>query len=136
MVQDAVNRWWWPSLMMFGPHDSASQHGEQSTKWGIKRISNDDLRQKFVDATAPQAQVLGVTLPDPALKWNEARGHYEYGEIDWDEFWSVVNGHGPVQPRTPAARVKAWRTAPGCARLLSRMRTSARLPDESIRAGL
>ena len=75
MVQDAVNRWWWPSLMMFGPHDSQSQHSEQSSAWGIKRISNDELRQKFVDATVPQAQVLGVTLPDPDLKWNEARGH-------------------------------------------------------------
>ncbi len=108
MVQDAVNRWWWPSLMMFGPHDSQSQHGEQSAKWGIKRISNDDLRQKFVDATVPQAKVLGVTLPDPNLTWNEARGHYDFGEIDWEEFWNVVNGHGPCNRERLAERVKAW----------------------------
>jgi len=108
MVQDAANRWWWPSLMMFGPHDSESRHSEQSTKWGIKRISNDELRQKFVDATAPQARVLGVTLPDPHLRWNEARGHYDFGEIDWDEFWNVVNGNGPCNRERLAARVKAW----------------------------
>ena len=108
MVQDAVDRWWWPSLMMFGPHDSESRHTEQSTKWGIKRISNDELRQKFVDATAPQARVLGVTLPDPQLKWNEARGHYDFGEIHWDEFWNVVNGNGPCNRERLAARVAAW----------------------------
>ena len=107
MVQDAVNRWWWPSLMMFGPHDSASQHGETSMKWGIKRISNDDLRQKFVDATVPQASVLGVTLPDPELKWNEVRGHHDFGPIDWTEFWAVVNGHGPCNRERLAARVRA-----------------------------
>src|SRR5262245_26240648 len=82
MVQDAVNRWWWPSLMMFGPHDSESQHSEQSMKWGIKRISNDELRQKFIDATAAQAAVLGICLPDPNLKLNPTTGHYEHGEID------------------------------------------------------
>lgn len=108
MVQDAVNRWWWPSLMMFGPHDSESKHSTESMRWGIKRISNDDLRQKFVDATVPQAQVLGVTLPDPELRWNEARGHYDFGKIDWDEFWSVVNGHGQCNRERLAARVKAW----------------------------
>ena len=108
MVQDAVDRWWWPSLMMFGPHDSQSRHGEQSSKWGIKRISNDDLRQKFVDATVPQAQVLGVTLPDPDLRWDEARGHYDFGEIDWEEFWNVVNGNGQCNRERLAARVKAW----------------------------
>jgi ring-1,2-phenylacetyl-CoA epoxidase subunit PaaA len=107
MVQDAVDRWWWPALMMFGPHDSQSQHSEQSARWGIKRISNDDLRQKFVDATVPQAQVLGVTLPDPKLAWNEARGHWDFGEIDWSEFWSVVNGHGPCNRERLAARVQA-----------------------------
>jgi ring-1,2-phenylacetyl-CoA epoxidase subunit PaaA len=107
MVQDAVNRWWWPALMMFGPHDSASQHGSQNSAWGIKRISNDDLRQKFVDATAPQAQVLGVSLPDPRLRWNEARGHWDFGEIDWDEFWAVVNGHGQCNRERLAERVKA-----------------------------
>ena len=108
MVQDAVNRWWWPSLMMFGPHDSESKHSEQSARWGIKRISNDDLRQKFVDATAPQADVLGVALPDPKLKWNADRGHYDFGDIDWEEFWNVVNGHGPCNRERLAARVKAW----------------------------
>jgi ring-1,2-phenylacetyl-CoA epoxidase subunit PaaA len=108
MVQDAVNRWWWPSLMMFGPPDSQSVHGTQSARWGIKRISNDDLRQKFVDATAEQAKVLGVTLPDPLLKWNAERGHHDFGPIDWDEFWRVVGGHGPCNKERLAARVKAW----------------------------
>jgi ring-1,2-phenylacetyl-CoA epoxidase subunit PaaA len=107
LVQDAIDRWWWPSLMMFGPHDSRSQHSEQSMHWGIKRISNDDLRQKFVDATVQQAQVLGVTLPDPALKWNELRGHWDFGEIDWDEFWAVVNGHGPCNRERLAERIAA-----------------------------
>ena len=108
MVQDAVNRWWWPSLMMFGPPDSESVHSAQSMRWGIKRISNDDLRQKFVDATVQQAQVLGVTLPDPALKWNEERQHWDYGAIDWAEFWRVVGGDGPCNKERLAARVKAW----------------------------
>ena len=108
MVQDAVNRWWWPSLMMFGPHDKDSQHSEQSMRWGIKRISNDDLRQKFVDATVPQAEVLGITLPDADLRWNEARGHYDFGAIDWSEFWRVVGGDGPCNKERLAARVRAW----------------------------
>jgi ring-1,2-phenylacetyl-CoA epoxidase subunit PaaA len=108
MVQDAVNRWWWPSIMMFGPHDSESTHSAQSARWGIKRISNDDLRQKFVDATVEQAKVLGVALPDPALKWNAARGHYDFGEIDWDEFRAVIAGHGQCNVDRLAARVKAW----------------------------
>jgi ring-1,2-phenylacetyl-CoA epoxidase subunit PaaA len=108
MVQDAVNRWWWPSLMMFGPHDRDSQHTGESMKWGIKRISNDELRQKFVDVTVEQAQVLGVTLPDPDLKWNEQRGHWDFGEIDWTEFWNVINGHGPCAKERLAARIKAW----------------------------
>ncbi|NMG31786.1 1,2-phenylacetyl-CoA epoxidase subunit PaaA [Aromatoleum evansii] len=108
MVQDAVNRWWWPSIMMFGPHDKDSVHSGQSARWGIKRISNDDLRQKFVDATVKQAEVLGVTMPDPELKWNEERGHYDFGAIDWDEFWNVVNGHGQGNVDRLAARVKAW----------------------------
>ena len=108
MVQDATNRWWWPSLMMFGPPDAESVHGTQNMRWGIKRISNDDLRQKFIDATAEQAQVLGVTLPDPELKWNEARGHYDFGPIDWSEFWRVVGGDGPCNKERLAARVKAW----------------------------
>ena len=108
MVQDAVNRWWWPSLMMFGPPDAESTHSEQSMRWGIKRNSNDELRQSFVDACVEQAKVLGVSLPDPALKWNEARGQHDFGAIDWAEFWNVVNGHGPCNKERLAARVKAW----------------------------
>ncbi len=107
LVQDAVNRWWWKCLAMFGPPDSDSPNSAQGMRWGIKRISNDDLRQKFVDATVPQAQVLGVTLPDPDLKWNAERGHYDYGRIDWDEFWSTVNGNGPCNKERLATRVKA-----------------------------
>lgn len=108
MVQEAVNRWWWPVLMMFGPEDKDSQHSEQSAKWGIKRLSNDELRQKFVDAIVEQARVLGVTLPDPDLKWNAERGHHDFGTINWQEFWNVVNGHGPLNKERLAARVKAW----------------------------
>jgi len=107
MVQDAVNRWWWKCLAMFGPPDTASLHSEQSMRWGIKRVSNDELRQKFVDATVPQAEVLGVTLPDPKLKWNPERGHYDFGEIDWEEFWQTVNGHGPCNKERLATRIKA-----------------------------
>jgi ring-1,2-phenylacetyl-CoA epoxidase subunit PaaA len=108
MVQAAVDRWWWPVLMMFGPHDQDSQHSETSAKWGIKRISNDDLRQKFVDAIVDQARVLSVTLPDPELTWNASRGHHDFGAIDWEEFWNVVNGHGPCNRERLAARVAAW----------------------------
>ncbi len=108
MVQDAVNRWWWPALMMFGPHDAQSVNSGDSTRWGIKRITNDELRQKFVDATIPQAKVLGVTVPDPDLRWNDARGAHDFGAIDWDEFWSVVNGNGPCNRERLAARVSAW----------------------------
>ncbi len=108
LVQDAVNRWWWPCLMMFGPEDKDSVHSTQNMRWGIKRISNDGLRQKFIDATAQQAQVLGVTLPDPLLKWNEERQHYDFGPIDWPEFWRVVGGHGPCNQERLDARVKAW----------------------------
>jgi len=107
MVQDAVNRWWWKCLAMFGPNDSQSLHSGMGMKWGIKRISNDELRQKFVDATVPQAKVLGVSLPDPKLKWNEERGHHDFGEIDWDEFWETVNGNGPCNKERLATRVKA-----------------------------
>ena len=108
MVQDAVNRWWWPSLMMFGPADKDSPNSEQSMRWGIKRITNDQLRQKFVDATIPQADILGVTVPDPALKWNAERDSYDFGEIDWREFWAVVGGEGPCNRERLAARNKAW----------------------------
>jgi ring-1,2-phenylacetyl-CoA epoxidase subunit PaaA len=107
LVQQAVNRWWWPVLMMFGPSDKDSIHSGQSFQWGIKRISNDDLRQKFVDATVEQAKILGVTLPDPDLKWNEERKAHDYGAIDWDEFWRVVNGDGPCNKERLATRVKA-----------------------------
>lgn len=108
MVQDAVNRWWWPSLMMFGPADKDSPNSEQSMRWGIKRLSNDELRQKFVDATVPQADILGVTLPDPQLAWNAEREHYDFGPIDWTEFWRVVGGDGPCNRERLNARVKAW----------------------------
>jgi ring-1,2-phenylacetyl-CoA epoxidase subunit PaaA len=108
MVQDAVNRWWWKCLAMFGPPDADSPNSVQGMRWGIKRISNDDLRQKFVDATVPQAKILGVTLPDPDLKWNEERQHHDYGQIDWDEFWATVNGPGPCNKERLGARVKAW----------------------------
>ncbi len=94
MAQDALNRWWWPSLMMFGPHDADSAHSGQSMKWKIKRKSNDSLRQDFVDQTVPQADFLGLHIPDEELKWNEERGHYDFGEIDWEEFARVVNGDG------------------------------------------
>ncbi|MBD9374569.1 1,2-phenylacetyl-CoA epoxidase subunit A [Rhizobium sp. ARZ01] len=107
MAQDALNRWWWPCLMMFGPPDAASQHSDQSTRWKIKRFSNDELRQKFVDATVPQAQYLGLTLPDPDLKFNEETGHWEYGTIDWDEFKQVISGNGPCNRERLAARNKA-----------------------------
>ncbi len=107
MVQDAVDRWWWPSLMMFGPPDAESPNTAQSMRWGIKRISNDELRQKFVDATAAQAQVLGMSLPDPALRWNAERGQHDTGPIDWTEFWNVVNGHGPCNRERLATRVSA-----------------------------
>ncbi|MCR4266092.1 1,2-phenylacetyl-CoA epoxidase subunit PaaA [Nitratireductor sp. ZSWI3] len=108
MAQDALNRWWWPSLMMFGPHDADSQHGDQSMKWKIKRFTNDELRQKFVDATVPQGEFIGLTFPDPDLKWNEEKGGYDFGAIDWDEFWRVVKGHGPMNRERLEARQKAW----------------------------
>lgn len=92
---------------MFGPPDEDSPHSAQAMKWGIKRISNDELRQKFVDATVPQANVLGVNLPDPALKWNEERQHYDFGQIDWREFWNTVQGNGPCNKERLATRVKA-----------------------------
>jgi ring-1,2-phenylacetyl-CoA epoxidase subunit PaaA len=107
MAQDAVNRWWWPSLMMFGPPDGDSAHGAQSMAWRIKRHSNDELRQRFVDMCVPQAGVLGLTLPDPALRWNPERGHHDFGAIDWDEFRAVVRGDGPCNRQRIAHRVAA-----------------------------
>jgi ring-1,2-phenylacetyl-CoA epoxidase subunit PaaA len=107
MAQDALNRWWWPCLMMFGPPDGLSQHSDQSTKWKIKRFSNDELRQKFVDATVPQAEYLGLNIPDPDLKFNAETGHWEFGQIDWEEFKRVLAGNGPCNRERMAARRKA-----------------------------
>jgi ring-1,2-phenylacetyl-CoA epoxidase subunit PaaA len=107
MAQDAVNRWWWPSLMMFGPPDDESQHSAQSMAWKIKRHSNDELRQKFVDMVVPQAEILELTLPDPDLRWNADRGRYDFGPIDWDEFWRVVKGDGPCNRQRMDHRVRA-----------------------------
>ncbi len=117
MAQDAVNRWWWPSLMMFGPPDTdlpdsaagapGGGHTAQSMAWGIKRFSNDDLRQRFVDMTVPQAEVLGLTLPDPDLRWNEERGSHDFGEIDFTELFEVIKGNGPCNAERLAHRVKA-----------------------------
>ena len=107
MAQDALNRFWWPSLMMFGPNDVESKHTEQSIKWKIKRHTNDELRQQFVDATVPQAELIGLTIPDKDLKWNEETGHYNFGEIDWTEFWEVVKGNGPCNKQRIDARRKA-----------------------------
>lgn len=107
MAQDALNRWWWPSLMMFGPSDADSTHSAQSMAWNIKRFTNDELRQRMVDMTKPQADILGLSIPDPDLKWNEETGKHDFGEIDWDEFWNVVKGNGPCNKERLAARVKA-----------------------------
>lgn len=107
MCQDAINRWWWPSLMMFGPKDSESTNSDQSIKWKIKRKTNDELRQQFVDMIAEQIKLLGMTLPDPDLKWNEERKHYDFGEINWEEFWNVVKGNGPCNKQRLEARNKA-----------------------------
>lgn len=107
MAQDALNRFWWPSLMMFGPPDAESGHTKQSMDWRIKRHTNDELRQMMVDFTVPQAEALGLTVPDKDLKWNEETGHYDYGKIDWDEFWNVVKGNGPCNKDRIDARRKA-----------------------------
>lgn len=113
MAQEAFNRWWWPSLMMFGPSDAASAHSGQNMAWKIKRHGNDELRQKFVDMTVPQAEYLGLTIPDKDLKWNETTGHYDFGKIDWTEFNEVVKGNGPcnkqrLQTRNKAHEEGAW----------------------------
>jgi ring-1,2-phenylacetyl-CoA epoxidase subunit PaaA len=107
MAQDALNRFWWPALMMFGPSDADSPHSAQSIKWKIKRFTNDELRQQFVDATVPQAEILGLTIPDANLKWNEERQHYDFSEINWDEFWQVLEGNGPCNKERIAARKAA-----------------------------
>ncbi len=108
MAQDALNRWWWPALMMFGPPDASSVHSAQSFAWNIKQNSNDELRQKFVDQTVPQAQHLGLEIPDADLVWNEDKGSYDYGAVDWDEFFAVLSGNGPCNAERLQARQKAW----------------------------
>ncbi len=108
MAQDAIDRWWWPALMMFGPHDSESPHTEQSMAWKVKRISNDDLRQMFIDQTVPQAHYLGCTIPDDDLAFDEDTGHWSIGEIDWNEFWSTIKGNGRLNRERIAHKVKAW----------------------------
>ena len=107
MAQDALDRWWWPSVMMFGPPDKDSVHSDQAMRWKIKRFTNDELRQKFIDATVPQAHFLGLMIPDPALKYNEATKHWDIGPIDWDEFWRVVNGDGPCNKQRLRAKQEA-----------------------------
>lgn len=108
MAQDAINRWYWPSVMMFGPSDADSPNSAQSMQWKIKRFSNDELRQRFVDMIAEQIKVLGLVVPDPELKWNAERGHYDFGPINWEEFWNVVNGNGPCNKQRLKTRVKAY----------------------------
>jgi len=108
MAQDSLNRWWWPALMMFGPSDTDSVNSAQSAQWRIKLHSNDELRQRMVDQTVPQAEHLGLTVPDPALRWNEETGHYEFGEIDWAEFHNVLKGNGPCNRERLRTRVKAY----------------------------
>ena len=108
MAQDALNRWWWPALMMFGPPDADSPNTAHSIRWRIKRDTNDELRQKFVDITVPQAEALGLEVPDPDLSWNEAKGGYDFGEVDWEEFYAVVKGEGPVAKERMKARRDAW----------------------------
>ena len=108
MAQDALDRWWWPSVMMHGPRDDDSVNSAQSMQWKIKLFSNDELRQKFIDQTVPQAEFLGLTIPDPELKWNEQRQHYDYGEPDWEEFWNVIKGNGLCNRERLQARIKAY----------------------------
>jgi ring-1,2-phenylacetyl-CoA epoxidase subunit PaaA len=108
MAQEAINRWWWPSIMMFGPKDDESPNSVQSMQWKIKRFTNDELRQKFIDVCAEQIKFLGLTIPDKDLQWNEATGHYDFGAIDWNEFWEVVKGNGPCNKERLQTRKKAW----------------------------
>lgn len=134
MAQAALNRWWWPSLMMFGPSDGDSVHSAQSMRWKIKRVSNDELRQKFVDVTVPQAQHLGLTVPDPALHWDDATQHYRFGDIDWSEFQAVLKGNGPcnqerLEARRHAHEDGAWvREAATAYARKQRERTQERVP--------
>jgi ring-1,2-phenylacetyl-CoA epoxidase subunit PaaA len=107
MVQDAINRWWWPTLMMFGPHDSDSPNSEVLIRWGVKTKTNDQLRQEFIDKIVPELHALGISIPDPELRFNEESGHWEIGPIDWEEFWRVVKGHGPANKERMQARIDA-----------------------------
>lgn len=106
MAQDAMNRWWWPALMMFGPHDTDSPHSSDAVKWKIKRETNDELRQKFIDKTVQQAEIIGLTIPDKDLKFNEKTGHYDIGKINWDEFHRVINGNGPCNKQRMEHHIK------------------------------
>ena len=108
MAQDSLNRWWWPSIMMFGPKDEESPNTEQSMKWKIKKKTNDELRQQFIDQTVPQAELLGLTVPDKDIKWNEETGHYDFGPINWEEFWNVVKGNGLMNEKRLKDRNAAW----------------------------
>jgi ring-1,2-phenylacetyl-CoA epoxidase subunit PaaA len=134
MLQEATNRWWWPSLMMFGPPDTASANSAQSMAWRIKRHSNDDLRQRFVDMTVPQADVLGVTLPDPDLRWNAERGSYDYGAVDWDEFARVVKGGGPCNAERIARRVAAHEDGAWVREAAAAYAAKKTLTSEEVRA--
>ena len=130
MAQDALNRWWWPTLMMFGPPDRDSTHTAQAMRWKIKRFSNDELRQKFVDMTVPQAEHLGLTIPDPELHWNQERGHYDFAQPDWVEFKRVINGDGPCNRQRIANKLKAydegrWVRAAAIAYATKKRRTAA-----------
>ena len=107
MAQDALNRFWWPSIMMFGPHDADSARSGDAMKWGIKVESNDELRQRFIDKTVQQAEIIGLTIPDSDLKWNEEKEGYDFGKMDWDEFWNVVNGNGPCNDQRIEHHIKA-----------------------------
>jgi ring-1,2-phenylacetyl-CoA epoxidase subunit PaaA len=129
MAQDALNRWWWPSLMMFGPPDSQSPHTAQSVRWKIKLLTNDQLRQRFIDQTVPQADYLGLTVPDPDLKWNKETDHYEFGQIDWTEFYNVIKGNGPcnvqrLRTRRQAHADGAWVREAAAAYAQKRLRDS------------
>lgn len=137
MAQDALNRWWWPSLMMFGPNDAESKHTAQSMKWKIKRFTNDELRQRFVDITAPQAEFLGLTIPDEHLKLNEETGHYDFGPINWDEFWQVVSGEGPcnrqrLKDRRRAHEEGQWVRDAAMAYAEKRQQRKARQNDQKV----
>jgi ring-1,2-phenylacetyl-CoA epoxidase subunit PaaA len=130
MCQDAVNRWWWPSVMMFGPGDDASPNSAQSMRWKIKRFSNDELRQRFIDMCAEQIKILGMTIPDPDLKWNEAKQHYDFGAINWDEFKNVINGNGPCNKERMAARIKAHEEGQWVREAAKKYAEKSRMPEK------